>query len=485
MSERHAGVLCHITSLPGKYTFGNLGNDAYRFVDFLSNCGFSVWQILPLGPTHCDKSPYLSISAHAGNSLLIDLEWLVSKGWLLQTELKEAYQANLHYHPLCLQTAFNRFLKIADKHTQSDFQQFKIKHEFWLNTYSIFMAIRQHFDEQPWTSWPEAYRDSQSITLDKFATEYKESIEAIQFYQYLFFAQWAELKQYANNKGIYIFGDMPIFVSHDSAEVWGNREYFLLNSTGDAEVVAGVPPDYFSETGQRWGNPHYNWQKLENDGFSWWLERIRTQNELYDALRIDHFRGLAQYWEIPASEETAINGRWVNAPGKHLLQVIKQLFPNLCLIAEDLGTITPDVIELRDEFALPGMKILQFAFDGSSDNPYLPKNHVQNSVVYTATHDNDTTLSWYESLSNEVQNYIKQCINYETDEMPWPMIYATFNSIANMAIVPMQDLLSLGGGNRMNIPGTTDGNWQWRFDWKQVDKNLTSKLSRLLEECNR
>ena len=485
ISKRRAGVLCHITSLPNRLDFGDLGKNAYKFVDFLAASGFTVWQILPLGPTHPDLCPYQSLSAHAGNPQLINLEWLIDKGWLSNDFLQEKFNSTWGHRLQCLRHAYINFKNNTNSKENLKFELFIKKQNYWLEKYAIYMALHEKFSGQLWTEWPEVYRDYGSTELLSFSKKYQSAIETIKFQQFIFFRQWQELKHYANKKGVLLIGDIPIFVAHDSAEVWANKKYFSLDSTGHPTFVAGVPPDYFSPTGQRWGNPHYQWHQLEKDGFSWWVDRIKTQAELYDAIRIDHFRGLAGYWEIPANEKTAVNGRWVTAPGKKLLQVLTQKFPKLCLIAEDLGTITPDVIELRDDFFLPGMNILQFAFDGSSNNPYLLENHKQNSIVYTATHDNDTTLAWYESLSTETQKYVLHHINHEKENMPWPMIYATLDSVANLAIIPMQDLMGLGKGNRMNTPGTTEGNWQWRFKWDQVDANLSEELSNLLEKYKR
>lgn len=485
ISRRRAGVLCHLTSLPDNLDHGDIGINAYKFVDFLSSSGFTVWQILPLGPTHPDLCPYQSLSIHAGNPRLINLKWLCDKGWLSIDELHENHKTALAHRLQCTQRAYIRFKTDANNHEKLKFQSFIKKNNYWLKKYALYMALREKFEDQSWITWPKPYRDCKSTALLAFNRKNQSSINAIQFQQYIFFTQWAELKQYANDNGVLMIGDMPLFMAHDSAEVWANRKYFALDDTGQPTFVAGVPPDYFSQTGQRWGNPHYQWQKLEEDGFSWWIDRIRTQCELYDAIRIDHFRGLVKYWEIPASETTAENGRWVATPGRHLLQVLTQRFPNLCLIAEDLGTITPDVLELRNEFALPGMNVLQFAFDGSQENPYLPQNHKQNSLVYTATHDNDTTLGWYESLSAETQQYVKKCINYETEHMPWPMIHAALDSVANLAILPMQDLLGLGKEYRMNTPGTIEGNWRWHFKWNQIDEHLPTKLADLLKKYKR
>ena len=489
LSKRQAGVLCHITSLPGDQKFGDFGQDAYKFVDFLSNSGFSMWQILPLGPTHSDNSPYLSLSAHAGNTNLININWLCGNGWLEQSDLEHLSIGDPDYIKKCLCIAYSKVVENHDNDKAIKFYQFIKKHEYWLTTFSLFMALREHFEHKPWASWPIEYRDRDPYTLEAFSEKHHSSIKEFQFQQFIFFSQWQELNEYANNKGISILGDMPIFVSLESAEVWANRNYFTLDESGEPEFVAGVPPDYFSETGQRWGNPLYRWSNLEKDGFSWWVDRIKTQCELYDAIRIDHFLGLVRHWEIPSSEPTAINGRWVPVPGKHLLQILTQVFPNIHFIAEDLGTVTPEILALRDEFSLPGMVVMQFAFDGSQDNPHLPKNHTQNSVVYSATHDNDTTLGWHDSLSNETKDYINECLDteqkYENEEMPWPIIHTALESQANLAMFPMQDIMGLDGKHRMNTPGTTENNWQWRFNWKQVDKNLPVKLNNLLISSKR
>ena len=485
MAQRRAGILCHITSLPGNYTRGTLGVEAYKFIDFLSAGGFSVWQILPIGPTHKDLSPYNSLSAHAGNPQLIDLDWLCEKGWLSSEELTQSFTDDSDHKLHCLRLAYAGFQTSNDIDLKRRFQEFKDKHRYWLDKYALFTSLRIFFNDKPWTEWSPGYRDCEKEFVLKYFVSNEAKIESIKFQQFVFFTQWYELKQYAHDKKILIIGDIPIFVSHDSAEVWANRKFFNLNKDGIPEFVAGVPPDYFSQTGQRWGNPHYRWHEIEQDGFKWWIDRIRTQSELFDAIRIDHFRGLSEYWEIPYSEADAINGRWVAAPGEKLLIILTRVFPGLSFIAEDLGTITPDVLALRDKFSLPGMCILQFAFDGSNDNPYLPHNHKKNSLVYTATHDNDSTVAWFHSLPIDAQLYVRHRIGYESEEMPWPIIHAALNSEATVAIIPMQDILCLGEGNRMNTPGTTVGNWQWRFHWIQVDKDLSEKFLQLLRGANR
>jgi 4-alpha-glucanotransferase len=485
MSQRRAGVLLHITSLPGPHAFGDISKYAYEFIDQLSAAGFSVWQILPLGPTHEDLCPYQSLSAHAGNPQLINLEWLVEKGWLNSDKASVDLANDRRVRLNCIESAFYNFKKLSNNEQAIKFREFIEENNYWLESYALYMVLRQEFENNSWVHWPQGYRDLDENLLNQFKASHSEKIEAILFQQYIFFQQWDELKSYANGKGVLIIGDMPIFVSHDSADVWANRKYFSVGLDGTAEFVAGVPPDYFSEFGQRWGNPHYQWDEIKKDDFRWWIERIQTQTKLYDAIRIDHFRGLVQYWEIPASEENAVNGRWVDAPGRELLQKLHQCFPEFSLIAEDLGTITPDVIHLRDEFSLPGMLILQFAFSGDSDNPYLPVNHTKNSLVYTATHDNDTTVSWYENLSSETKRYVDECIGASSSTMPWALIQTAFDSIANLAIIPMQDLLSLGQGQRMNTPGTIEGNWQWRLTDDQFNVEVISKVVPLLVNSGR
>ncbi len=485
MSQRRAGVLLHITSLPATNTHGDISKHAFEFVDQLSQAGFSVWQILPLGPTHADLCPYQSLSAHAGNPQLINLQWLHHQGWLKSEDMPTEGSLECQQRIHCIHKAYQHFKSVADTDEENKFQAFIKENSYWLVNYALFMSLRDKFENRCWIDWPAGYRDFDENTLNEYAFKNKDEIQSIYFQQYVFFRQWLELKAYANNKGILIIGDMPIFVSHDSAEVWANRKYFAINQHGMADFVAGVPPDYFSEYGQRWGNPHYQWDKLLQDDFSWWVERMKTQSMLYDGIRIDHFRGLVQYWEIPASEDNAINGRWVDAPGEALLKKLTESFPDFALIAEDLGTITPDVTALRNQFSMPGMLILQFAFSGDSDNPYLPVNHAENSVVYTATHDNDTTVNWYQTLSPEVKSYVGQCLGEPSLEMPWALIQVAFDSVARLAVIPMQDLLSLGAGHRMNTPGTVEGNWQWQLEEAQFTNEIIAKASQMLISSGR
>jgi len=485
LDQRRAGVLLHITSLPGKGNQGDLGKDAYYFVDFLHNAGVSVWQTLPLGVTHADGSPYQCLSAHAGNPNLINIDGLIDSGWLQLSEKCDECERS-RFKKSCLMTkAFSSFLTRADINQKQEFKRFCQATAFWLDDYALFMALRDNFGQQCWNQWPEKYKNRERKALKEAKKRLHFAIDCFKFEQFIFFQQWMALKDYANRKGVLLFGDIPIFVSYDSADVWANRKIFKLDEDGEMLVVAGVPPDYFSATGQRWGNPHYDWDYLQNSGFQWWLERLQTQLEQFDILRIDHFRGLEAAWEIPAEEPTAQIGRWVKAPGRALLEAIQDRFQSIPLVAEDLGIITDEVEALRDDFNLPGMKILQFAFDGNHDNPYLPINHVQNSVVYTGTHDNDTTEGWGAKLRKDERDYIFEYLGFPNCSLHCALIQAALASVAHLAILPMQDILELGSEHRMNTPGTTEGNWQWRFQWEQLTPERANRLAHLIDLFNR
>lgn len=476
--RRRAGILLHPTSLPGPEQHGIIGHDAFRFIEFLAQAGVSVWQTLPLGPTHNDKSPYQCLSAHAIDPNFISLEWLYDRQLLKQ----DPTLSTKNNKQQLLKEAFTVFKQENDG---DDFQKFKQQHSYWLEDFSAFMAIREIQDNKAWWDWEKSLRDRESKAINAFSDKYSDLIEYFQFIQFIVFKQWLQLKAYANQHGVLIFGDLPIYVALDSADVWANRKQFSLDKNGNPTSVAGVPPDYFSETGQRWGNPLYNWAIMKKDGFRWWVDRMRSQYELFDLIRIDHFRGLQAYWEVPAEEETAINGKWVKAPGESLLNKLESSFGGLPLVAEDLGTITEEVHKLRHSFSIPGMKILQFAFDRNPDNPYLPHNHERDSVIYTGTHDNDTTLAWYEGLDPESQDYVCQYLGGDNLSMPWTLIRTALASVAQLAIIPMQDILGLGKGYRMNTPGTTEGNWTWRFNWTQIQDNLIQDLQQLNKLYNR
>lgn len=486
LNKRRAGILLHITSLPGPGAMGDLGQEAYHFVNFLHDTGITVWQTLPLGTTHADRSPYQGLSAHAGNPELISVDWLCKQGWLRFPDMSTESKSALEYPKSFLLTkAFQGFLKRADEGNKKDFADFCQAKSSWLDDFALFMALRHKFHPQCWNQWPEHFKEREAKALQEARRRLKAQIDGIKFQQYVFFRQWLELKVYAGQRGVLMFGDIPIFVSYDSSDVWANRDVFKLDDAGEMVVVAGVPPDYFSETGQRWGNPHFNWDTLKKTGFHWWLDRLQTQLELFDILRIDHFRGLEAAWEIPAYEETAINGQWVKAPGQALLSAINVALGSIPLVAEDLGIITPEVEELRDEFHLPGMKILQFAFGDGPDNPYLPGNYVTNCVAYTGTHDNDTTLGWSENLSDEAKTKIYDYLGNPQTSISCALIHAALGSVANLAVIPMQDILELGSEHRMNTPGTATGNWTWRFRWDQVTPERTEKLRDLVRLFDR
>jgi len=483
LDRRRAGVLLHPTSLPGGLLGnGDLGPDAYRFVDFLLAGGFSVWQTLPLGPTHDDGSPYGCKSVHAGNERLISLTPLGEAGWLDNDARPWKGESPWRYHRRSLRRAWHGFRKRAPSHELEAYQAFVDGHSYWLDDYALFLALHESHRGAPWWRWPRAQRVREPAALDEARRRLAERIGQFRFEQFLFFRQWGALKRHANERGILIFGDMPLYVSGDSADVWAQREYFRLDERGQPEVVAGVPPDYFSDTGQRWGNPHYDWRGMQADGFRWWVERMRSQLEAFDLIRIDHFRGLEAFWEIPAEEETAIHGRWVQAPGQELLSTLRSTFESLPLVAEDLGIITPEVEALRDAFGLPGMKILQFAFDGGAGNPYLPHNHSRNAVVYTGTHDNNTTLGWFHELDRASRRHIQEYLGCPREAMPGALDRTALGSVAWLAMLPMQDLLRLGAEHRMNTPGTNnDRNWRWRFTWEQVSPGMSDHFRQLNE----
>lgn len=478
LDRRRAGVLLHPTSLPGGPGNGDLGPDAYRFVDVLAEAGLSVWQMLPLGPTHRDGSPYQNFSVHAGNPVLVSLRPLQQAGWL-EVETAPVESDPMNWRLRRLARAQRIFERQASDAEREELRAFLAREAHWLDDYALFQSIRLAQEERPWWEWPTPLRDRQPEALERERTRNTAAVAQQRFEQFLFFRQWTALKRYANERGILLFGDMPIFVAQDSAEVWARRDLFLLDDTGHPQWVAGVPPDYFSADGQRWGNPLYDWGHMTAEGFDWWERRLATQLELFDLIRIDHFRGFEACWQIPAASPTARDGQWTQVPGKALFTHLRARFDPLPLVAEDLGFITAPVRALRRRFHLPGMKVLQFAFDGNPANPYLPHNHRSNSVVYTGTHDNDTTLGWFESLPASVRTRVVDYLGEPSAPMPWPLVRAAFASVARLAVVPLQDLLSLGSEHRMNRPGSTEGNWRWRFEWSGVDAELIKRVRHL------
>jgi 4-alpha-glucanotransferase len=498
VNSRSSGVLLHPTSLPGRFCIGDLGPQAYKFVDFLVAAGQSLWQVLPLGPTGYGDSPYACYSAFAGNTLLISPEQLVTDGLLdsappvaTQTNKVDFGQAHKLKEQL-LHNAYDRYTKTTDTRLRSAFETFAQQHAQWLDDYALFRALKDAHGGVAWNEWEPALVRRTPSALEQAREQHREKVEAHMFYQFLFFRQWFALKRYCNERGIRIVGDLPIFVAHDSADVWTNPEEFKLQKNGKPLVVAGVPPDYFSTTGQLWGNPLYNWERMRADGFKWWIERVRATLTVVDIARVDHFRGFAACWEIPGGDKTAERGQWVEAPGRELFTAIRKTLGELPIIAEDLGVITPDVIALREEFGFPGMRILQFGFGGDSKNIDLPHNYVPNVVAYTGTHDNDTTVGWFQSVAGagstrtaaQIERERSFCLDYlntKGEEIHWDFIRGVLASVANTAIVPLQDLLGLGTEARMNLPNSTEGNWAWRFESGALTHDIAERLKRLTE----
>lgn len=481
--SRRAGVLLHPTSLPGRGSNGDMGHAAYRFIEFLQQQGYRVWQMLPLGPTHEDKSPYQCLSSHAGNPVLISLDWLVDKGWL-DLAAVEQNEAAEGYRQACLQQAGQQFYQMHKAGSwHQRFTEFKAKHWHWLDDYSLFMALKARNHGQAWTSWPLQERQRDTHVLQTVREELAPLIAQTLFEQFVFFTQWHEIRQYAKQHNVELFGDMPIFVATDSVDVWAQKENFLMDANGKVDYVAGVPPDAFSDSGQRWGNPLYDWDYMQSSNFEWWKQRFNTQLELFDMIRIDHFRGLQASWYIPADDETAINGKWVEVPGRQMLAELFATFSEMPLIAEDLGMITDEVIALKKHFDLPGMKVLQFAFDGSSLNPHLPHAHFHNDVIYTGTHDNDTTLGWLQNADNFDAAFFSDYTATQklgADEMLLHMIRLAMASVSFLCVIPLQDILKLDSHARMNTPGTMGGNWHWRFEWAQFDASFNQQIQRLM-----
>jgi 4-alpha-glucanotransferase len=486
-SPRSAGILLHPTSLPGPYGIGDLGPAAYGWVDSLTQAKQSWWQVLPLGPTGYGDSPYQAFSAFAGNPYLVSPRQLVEDGLLDGKEVEGIslppdrvdYGPVIQFKDHLLDGAWERFQGGRGSTLRPNFEQF-IKHEAgWLDDYALFMAIKDTQQARSWTEWPDPARLRQPEFLEHARNELARSIGLHQFRQFLFFRQWQRLKAYANERGIKIIGDIPIFVSGDSADVWANPQLFALDRDRRPKFVAGVPPDYFSATGQLWGNPHYDWEAMETSGFAWWVARFKATFQMVDVVRLDHFRGFEAYWEVPEGSANAIKGRWVKAPGRALLQTLQKAVGKLPIIAEDLGVITPEVDALRREFGLPGMRILQFAFGDTGENRFLPHNYDPNTVVYTGTHDNDTTLGWYRSAPEKDRDHLRRYLARDGSDVAWDLIRAAWASVADHAIAPLQDVLNLGTEARMNFPGKPQGNWAWRYRTHQVSPWILDRLAEM------
>lgn len=474
MNTRRSGILFHVSSLPGRYGIGSLNRSAYAFVDFLKSAGQQIWQVLPLGPTSYGDSPYQSLSTFAGNPYLISLESLQEEGLLTKAELEESpafpqdkvdYEAVYHWKLPLLRKAAQRVIGKTD----AEFGRFCQQQEQWLEDYALFSALKLHFDQKAWNTWPLPIRRREKEALQQYREQLAQAVEVEKILQFWFFRQWQALKEYAAQQGVQMFGDIPIFVALDSADTWVHADLFYFDKELQPTVVAGVPPDYFAVKGQLWGNPLYNWKAHKATDYAWWVSRVAHAFRLYDLVRIDHFRGFCAYWEVKATAETAEKGRWVKGPGLDLFKALEKQLGKLAIVAEDLGDITPDVTELRDSLQLPGMKIVQFAFGSGAGNDFLPHNYGSNFVAYTGTHDNDTVRGWYEKSGNpQEKKYFEQYVGPNPESPSLKMIRLALASVANTAIIPLQDLLNLGDETRMNFPGRSHDNWQWRLQPEQL-----------------
>ncbi|MUL36312.1 4-alpha-glucanotransferase [Gloeocapsopsis dulcis] len=489
---RASGILLHPTSFPSKFGVGDLGESAYSFIDFLVQSAQQLWQVLPLGPTGYGNSPYASYSAMAGNPLLISPERLVTQELLTpddfvnllefpynKVDFDQVVQTKI---PL-LKKACENFRTKATSQQQQEFIQFCTAKAYWLDDYALFMALKDTNEGTSWYQWEPEIARRHPEALERSRQQLEAEVFYHKFVQFEFFRQWNELKHYANKHGIVIIGDIPIYVAHDSADVWANPEIFCLNEeTGEAALMAGVPPDYFSDTGQLWGNPVYNWEKLQQLDFKWWVQRFQAILDYVDIIRIDHFRGFQAYWAVEQGETTAMNGEWIEAPGEALFYAINAQLGKLPVLAEDLGVITPEVEALRDQFEFPGMKILQFAFGSDAANPFLPFNFPRNCVVYTGTHDNDTTVGWFNSASEyEKERLLRYLGCLSSDGIHWDLIRLALSSVADQTLIPLQDLLGLPTEARMNYPSKPEGNWEWRYSSSDLTSELSDRLKSLTE----
>ncbi|HWR65037.1 MAG TPA: 4-alpha-glucanotransferase [Bellilinea sp.] len=487
--ERASGIILHPTSLPGPDGIGDLGPEAYRWINFLTDTGCRLWEILPLGPTGYGDSPYQCFSAFAGNPFLVSPALLLEQGLLTRGDLSDRpdfpidqvdYGEAIQWKLKVLDRAYIRFNQTLHPGLWVEYGLFKTAQSFWLKDFALFMAIKESYGGVSWENWPQPLRKRNPKALETFMRNEAQALERHMFRQFLFYHQWGELKKYANSRDIKIIGDIPIFVAYDSADAWSHPELFYLDDDGRPTVVAGVPPDYFSPTGQLWGNPLYNWTAHQDSEYNWWVERFKSTLQFVDIARLDHFRGFAGYWEIPYGLPTAEIGRWVRGPGRDFFEVVRARLGELPIIAEDLGVITPDVVALREEFNLPGMKVFQFAFSSDSSDPFLPHNYHQQCVAFTGTHDNDTALGWYQTAPEEERDFIRRYLARPGVDIAWDMIRAVWSSVAVFALAPLQDVLSLGPEARMNLPGRAYGNWGWRMH----PNALTDAIARRLNETN-
>ena len=494
LSLRTSGILLHPTSLPGPHGCGDFGESAYRFIDWLASAGQSTWQMLPLGEVGPCNSPYMSSSAFAGSLLLIDPNELIEQGWLKADELPPVsvasstrvdYDAVNQSRMTLLHLAANRFRQQNSKRAHAAFAKFCDEARHWLDDYALFKAIWASQAWRDWNTWPDSLVRRDADALQAAAASLADEIEFWKFCQWCYDRQWRKLKHYANANGVHLIGDVPIFVAYQSADVWAHQDLFELDADGYPTIVAGVPPDYFSKTGQLWGNPLYRWERHEETGYTWWIARMKHALQHFDMVRIDHFRGFANYWAVPAEETTAINGEWRPGPGEKLFNAFKQTFKALPIIAEDLGLITPDVIALRDKFNLPGMRILQFAFGEDERNYFLPHHYIANTVAYTGTHDNDTSIGWWNTASEHERGFARRYLNSDGSQVNLDMVKALSASVANTVIYPLQDIIGLDGSHRMNFPGKACNNWEWRFTWDQLGSAETTALATVTAQDKR
>ena len=503
MKDRRSGLLLHVSSLPGPYFCGDLGKAAFKFAEFLYASGQSWWQMLPVNPIGLGNSPYTTTCSFAGEPLYIDLEGLVKDGLLKKSEIvtpqtvspnRIYYQKARRYREPRLKAAFERFTAGNGHLESSQFNQFRSEHKYWLEDFALFCVLAKKFKTRNWPNWPSDTRRRKKAALAKVRSAFKKELDFIEFLQFKFFTQWSRLKLYLNALNIGLIGDIPFFVGHQSSDVWAKQKYFRLNRDGSLKYVAGVPPDYYCPEGQLWGNPLYKWPALQKDGFNWWIERLKHITTLFDVVRLDHFIGFYRYWEIKAETQTARIGRFRKTPGHELFQAVKSTLGTLPFIAEDLGTVVPEIYALRDEFGLPGMRILQFGFGNETSAQYhLPFNYIPNSVVYTGTHDNNTVAGWYADAQKDAKKKIRKynfnlCQDYigaEQANFHWAMIRETMKSVANLSIFPMQDILGLNEKARMNVPGKAAGNWQWRMEDNSFTKKLIKRLRKETQNFNR
>jgi 4-alpha-glucanotransferase len=498
--ERSGGILLHPTSLPGCFGIGDLGDEAYRFVDFLAGAGQKIWQVLPLGPTGYGDSPYQCFSAFAGNPVLVSLERLAVEGFLSPVDLQRApifpynevaYGRVIEFKLPMLQRSFHNFTKYASSSLREEFDAFCHRNLSWLDDYALFMALKSAHGEAVWTDWPPAIVRRKPAAIMRWSKALSDGIHFHKYVQFQFFKQWTALKSYCHERGIKIMGDIPIYVAHDSADVWAHPEMFHLDERGHPTVVAGVPPDYFSETGQLWGNPLYRWDMVADTGYRWWIERFRATLTFVDIVRLDHFRGFEAYWEVPADEKTAVNGRWVKGPGAAFFETLQTALGELPIVAENLGMITPEVEALREQFGFPGMAVLQFAFGGDpKTSSFLPHNYERNLVVYTGTHDNDTVVGWWTSSgvsdstrtddqTSREKEFAAKYLDLDNRPVHWAFIRAVLGSVADAAIIPLQDVFGLGSDARMNLPARAQGNWRWRFRAEMLTDEIRERLREL------